>query len=256
MSGKNSDSIYKYIVIGDSRVGKTKIINRFVNNYYDDNYQPTVGVDFQTQYFDFNNKRLKIQWWDAGGNEKYRSIVSAYFRSSAGIIAVYDITLKKTFDSLKIQLNCLKKHLLIEKPTVFIIGNKVDLEDDRQVCFEEATDYANLNGFFFKELSAKTTFNINDILNELIKESLFKKEIRCNSARNHRNEKYSLPRLDSVRSSRSANLIDARSNSFLFSSTDSLRRKNSTDGLKFNEVLLFSLIKTIYFQIFENCILI
>ena len=188
MSEKKSDLIYKFIIIGDSRVGKSCLVNRFVNNYYDDEYQATIGVDFQTQYFDYNNKRLKIQWWDAGGNEKYRSIVSAYFRSSAGIIAVYDITSKKTYDSLKIQLNCLKKHLLIEKPTVFIIGNKVDLAgEDRQVCFEEANDYASLNGFFFKELSAKKSSNMNNFLNDLIRESLFKKEVRCNSARNHKN---------------------------------------------------------------------
>lgn len=240
MSERNNDLIYKYIIIGDQSVGKTSLLNRFINNSFNETYQETIGVDYQTQYFDFNKKCLRLQWWDAGGNEKYRSIVSAYFRSTAGIIAVYDITNKRSFDSLKMQLNCLKKHLSLEKLFVYLIGNKTDLDEDREVCFEEVKEYAIKNDFLLTEFSAKTSYLTTELLTEIVKESILRKDRKViSSARSLNREKSlcSLPRVTEDRhSARSQH--SARSNKTINASCNSLllNRKNSDEKNLFVDV--------------------
>ena len=248
MSARKNELIYKYIIIGDQMVGKTCLVNRFVNDTFNENYQETIGVDFQTQYFEHANQRIRIQWWDAGGAEKYRSIVSAYFRDTAGILAVYDLSSKASFKSLKVQLNCLKNHLSVQKPVVYIIGNKADLEDSREVCFEEAEDYAKANGFLFREVSARKTTKMYKILAELVRETNAKKQNvnnnRCSSARSYNREKSSNyftnsskeERTETPRSARS--LIDAKSNSLLMNSSSFLSyRNNDSESKKLLKVM-------------------
>jgi len=248
MSARSTDLIYKYIIIGDQRVGKTCLVNRFVNDTFNENYQETIGVDFQTQYFEHANQRMRIQWWDAGGNEKYRSIVSAYFRSTAGILGVYDLTSKASFKSLKVQLNCLKNHLSIQKPVVYIIGNKADLEECREVCFEEAEEYAKANGFLFREVSAKKTTKIYKILGELVRETKAKKQNinnRCSSARSFNREKSTNCLTSSSKEGKTEtpmsarSLIDAKSNSLLMNSSSFLSYRNDSESKKLSKVIIF-----------------
>lgn len=251
MSARSNDLVYKYILIGDQAVGKTSLVNKFNTNSFSEVYTETIGVDFHTQYFDLNERRFKIQWWDASGNEKYRTIVSAYFKSTSGIIAVYDITSKQSFVTLRTQLNCLKNHLALIRPIVFLIGNKTDLEHLREVCVQDANEYARSNGYIFREVSARNAVNLNDILSELIRETIIKKELKVSSSRSLTREKniYSFPRLSgqhesqqqrqeraclSARSSRSSNLIDAKSNSFLVNrKTESEHTRTIIDVLSF-----------------------
>lgn len=118
---------------------------------------------------------MKCQFWDASGSEKYRSIVSAYFKGANGILAVYDITNRASFESLKTQLNCYKNHVFTDT-SIVVIGNKADLSDKREVLETELDEFATINGFISMEISAKTNSNLNDCILNLIKQTFYRND--------------------------------------------------------------------------------
>ncbi len=233
MSDNSNESVYKYILIGDSCVGKTSILSKMISNKFSEVYYETIGVELLTKNITVNEKKLKIQIWDASGAEKYRSIVSAYFKGANGIIAVYDITNKNSFDSIKTQLKCYKNHICSDT-SVIIIGNKSDLEANRAVNEEDLIAYANANNFLYIEVSAKTGSNIEESFNSLIKRSVSIKQtslskLSINLERNANVTSYLLPKMNKtsnsieteMKSSSRYKLIDVNSNSFLSGSMNS-----------------------------------
>ena len=118
---------------------------------------------------------MKCQFWDASGSEKYRSIVSAYFKGANGILAVYDITSRASFESLKTQLNCYKNHVFTDT-SIVVIGNKADLSEKREVLETELDEFANANGFNSMEISAKTNVNLNDCILNLVKQTFYRND--------------------------------------------------------------------------------
>lgn len=180
---KNYDYLFKVLAIGDSGVGKTSIIKRFIDDTFCTQHMSTIGIDFKIktiQNQNINDKKIKLQIWDTAGQERFRSITSAYYRGAMGIILVYDITSEKSFDNIKIWL----KSILIENPDVkkIIVGNKCDLENKRIISYEKGKKEADDNGCLFCEISAKENLNINTAFEELtnliykdyIKEETFK----------------------------------------------------------------------------------
>ena len=158
----NFDYLFKYIIIGDAAVGKSNLLLRYAHGQFKPEYQLTIGVEFGAKNVQIRNKTYRIQIWDTAGQENFRSITRAYYKNSVCACVVYDITSKKTFESIKSWIEdcrkqCPKTILLV------LIGNKVDLENEREVSYEEGADFAKQYEMFFYETSAKTGKNIDDV---------------------------------------------------------------------------------------------
>ena len=168
--------LFKVVFVGDAAVGKTQIINKFVNDKFDASYQLTVGVEFASKVVDFENKKIKLQLWDTAGQENYRNITKKYYNTSHLIAFVYDISARDSFNSiLKYWVEDVKKQ---NKDAKFLlVGNKYDLAEERRtVTEEEAKQYAENNGMKFFEVSAKTGDGIDDMFKYIISEPLKEKE--------------------------------------------------------------------------------
>jgi Ras-related protein Rab-11A len=145
--------IFKLVLLGDSGVGKSNLISRFCRNEFSMDSKTTIGVEFATKTLEVEGKRIKAQIWDTAGQERYRAITSAYYRGALGALLVYDMTKTETFVAAKRWLQELREKA-DSKIVVILVGNKSDLEHQRQVRKEEAVDYASANGLGFIETSA------------------------------------------------------------------------------------------------------
>ena len=153
------DFIYKIVLVGDPCVGKTNIISKFVTDEFFENNRPTYGIDIVSKTVTVKDKLIKTQLWDTAGQERYRAIANAFYRMATGIIIIFDITNKNTFDHLEMWLNNIK---LYEKNAhVLIIGNKLDLENVRVVAHDDAKAFCSKHGYSYVETSAKDNININ-----------------------------------------------------------------------------------------------
>ena len=141
------DMIFKLVLIGDSGVGKTNILARFIENKFNLESKATVGVEFGTKIFELNNTKIKTQIWDTAGQERYKSITGAYYKGAKGALLVFDLTRKETFDSIDRWVPDLRSKG-DEKVEIILIGNKCDLKEKRQVSEEEALHKAKLYSNF------------------------------------------------------------------------------------------------------------
>ena len=159
----NFDLSFKLIVIGDSGVGKSCLTNNAIKNTFEDTYNATVGFEFFTFNIKLNNKVVKLQIWDTCGQELYRSLITNFYRNTSLAIMVYSINSKDSFENIEMWLRELRTH---SSPDVkiFIIGNKVDLESEREVSKEQGETYSKDNNCdFFMETSAKTGLNTQNV---------------------------------------------------------------------------------------------
>ena len=159
----NFDLSFKVIVIGDSGVGKSSLTNNAVKNTFDEAYNATVGFEFFTFNVKMFNKVIKLQIWDTCGQELYRSLITNFYRNSSLAIMVYSINSKETFENIEMWLRELRTHSNPDAK-VFLIGNKVDLYDQREVKEEEGEAFKRDNKIdIFMESSAKTGLNAQNI---------------------------------------------------------------------------------------------
>ena len=160
--GVNFNYLFKYIIIGDSAVGKSNILLRYIHDKFIEEFQSTIGVEFGAKNLKIEDKTYRIQIWDTAGQETFRSITRAYYKNSVCACVVYDITNRNSFQNVKSWIEDCKKQ---SPKTVYmvLVGNKVDLEDKREVTSEEGSLYAQKNGMLFFETSAKTGKNIEEI---------------------------------------------------------------------------------------------
>ena len=150
---------FKVIVIGNSYVGKSSLVNSALKNRFVDGYSSTIGFDYCSFYVKINNDVIKLQIWDTCGQEIYQSLISNFYRNSSLAIMVYAINDKASFENLDIWLKDLKKDASPDIKTI-LIGNKCDLESERKIKKFVAETYAKDFGFLnFFETSAKTGFN-------------------------------------------------------------------------------------------------
>ena len=170
----------KVVVVGDSGVGKTNLIKRFVSNTYNPNTKATVGVEFLSKSYKINDQVFKIEIWDTAGQERYKSITAAYYKGAKGALIVYDITQKDTFENINKWMSEVR-----DKSTkdlkILIVGNKTDLVNERQVSTEEALSKAKELESPVMEASALDGSNVKaafyDLLKEMYKEIKKKIEI-------------------------------------------------------------------------------
>ena len=161
------DMIFKIVLIGDTSVGKTNILSKYLTNEFDPDSKATVGVEFGTKDFKIENNIVKVQIWDTAGQERYRSITNAYYKGAKGSLLVYDITNPKTFESLDKWLSDLKTNGE-EKISIILVGNKTDLEDQRKISIEQGKEKAEFYKLAFIETSALNGDNIEKAFSELI----------------------------------------------------------------------------------------
>ena len=163
------DLSFKLIVIGDSGVGKSCLTNKATKNIFEESYNATVGFEFFSFNVRMNGKVLKLQIWDTCGQELYRSLITNFYRNSSLAIMVYSITSKDSFDNIDVWLKELRTHSNPDAK-VFLIGNKIDLENERKVEKVQGEQYAEENNLnLFMEASAKTGMNAQAIFIEAAK---------------------------------------------------------------------------------------
>ncbi len=166
---EQKEFIYKILLLGDSSVGKTCFLMRYIDNTFQDIHMSTIGLDYKLKNVQLENgKMVKIQLWDTAGQDRFRSITKNYYKGAHGIILIYDITENKTFENVKNWMNQIKEEVS-DKVTIVLVGNKIDVEEHRKVKTEQGESMAKDFGIMFFECSAKTGENINGIFNSLVR---------------------------------------------------------------------------------------
>ena len=164
MSNKNKPKsseyqyIFKLILIGNSGVGKSSILQRYMKQTFEESYKCTIGVDFLMKSLEIKGKTVKLQLWDTAGQEKYKSMVASYYRGANVALVVFDITNHSSFDSLPVWIENYYKNGP-EQKNIILIGNKKDMVDQRQVTLEEAELFSETNNMIYlidrRELSPR-----------------------------------------------------------------------------------------------------
>ena len=168
-NNKTYDLSFKIIILGDSDVGKSCLTQMATKNKFNDSYKTTVGFEFYVFNIKIEEKIIKLQLWDTCGQEIYRSLISNFYRNSSLAIMVYSVTNKASFENIDLWYKELKNNAN-PNINVFLIGNKIDLEEQRQVTKEDGENYLQQFGFNkFVESSAKSGFNAQNIFIEAAK---------------------------------------------------------------------------------------
>lgn len=162
-----TDKSFKIVIIGDSGVGKTCIIFRHARGTFTEEQNSTIGVDFMSTNMEFKNKKYQLQIWDTAGQERYRTITSAYYRDAAGIVMVYDVTSESSFQNIKFWYNSITEYGP-EDALVMMVGNKMDLEEDKKVTKMQGEELAKELDIYFMETSAKADINIKELFEEIV----------------------------------------------------------------------------------------
>ena len=174
-SGKNIspnnqyDLLFKVLLIGNSGVGKSSLFLRFVDDIWEDNFVPTIGVDFKVKTLSIEEKTIKLQIWDTAGQDRFRTIISSYYKGGHGLLLIFDLTDIDSFKSLnnwlmEIERNANKNIIKV------LIGNKCDLKEQRKVTEQQINEFAEINGMKYLETSAKNNINVIDAFSTLGKE--------------------------------------------------------------------------------------
>ena len=152
----------KIIIVGDQSVGKTNIINRYVKGEFSKDYMITIGMDFLTCNLELDTKIFKLNLWDTAGSETFRSVTKGYYSCSCCALVVYDITNEKSFQSVKQWINDCQS-FASKNIHLVLVGNKIDLDQDRNVTKESGVELATEYGMDFYEVSALSGENIDHL---------------------------------------------------------------------------------------------
>ena len=166
----------KILIAGDSSVGKTNIVYRFIDNKFNQTYMVTTGMDLKTTTIDVKGKKIRIQLWDTAGQEKYRAITRNLFLKVQGFLLVYDITNKDSFHNLGAWIKLIRDECGSHMP-IIIIGNKNDLEAERSTTKEEAMDFAKEEKIDYIETSSKSGENIAKAISLIVEKVLESSEL-------------------------------------------------------------------------------
>jgi Ras-related protein Rab-2A len=167
--------LFKYIIIGDTSVGKSCLLLQFIDRTFRQKHEITIGVEFGSKIMKIGDKSVKLQVWDTAGQESFRSITRGYYRSAAVALLVYDITNTISFKNVEKWLDDLKMHCSTNIE-VILVGNKSDLNSERKVSYEEGAALAKSKNIPFIEVSAKTNEKIDDVFKQPAKNILNKIE--------------------------------------------------------------------------------
>lgn len=172
---RDYDHLFKLVLIGDSGVGKSCLLLRFADDAFTDSYITTIGVDFRFRTIPVEQKTIKLQIWDTAGQERFRTITSAYYRGADGIIMVYDVCDRDSFQHIDSWLAEVNRYAN-ESTCKVLIGNKCDNESDRKVSYEEGKKKADELGISFVETSAKEATNVEQAFTTMSSELITLRE--------------------------------------------------------------------------------
>ena len=173
----------KVVIVGDSGVGKSNLIKRFTTNEFLANSKATVGVEFLSKSYKINDKIFKIEMWDTAGQERYKSITSAYYKGAKGALVVYDTTSAQSFENVDKWYNEIKEKTGKDIKLI-LIGNKIDLAEQKVVNTDEALAKAKTWGIPLMETSAKSAVNVKEAFHDLLKEMYLEMNKNLQNAEN------------------------------------------------------------------------
>lgn len=153
------------IIVGDASVGKSSIVAKYVDDYFNRDHLATIGVDFKVKNVSRSGKDVQLNIWDTGGQERFKSITKSYYNGAHGIVIVYDCTCEESFRNVGKWLQTVEESASDDIVRV-LVANKAD-KDEFQVPMETGMDYADENNLHFFEWSAKTGLNIHDIFEKV-----------------------------------------------------------------------------------------
>lgn len=181
---QNFDYMFKILIIGNSSVGKTSFLFRYADDSFTSAFVSTVGIDFKVKTVFRQNKRVKLQIWvsntlnartecandraqDTAGQERYRTITTAYYRGAMGFILMYDVTNEESFNSVQDWVTQIKTYSW-DNAQVILVGNKCDCEEERVVSTDRGKQLADQLGLEFFETSAKENVNVKNVFERLV----------------------------------------------------------------------------------------
>jgi Ras-related protein Rab-8A len=153
------DMQVKLLMIGDSGVGKTCLLLRYANDSFSPTFITTIGIDFKIKNVEVDGTRIKLQIWDTAGQERFRTITTSYFRGAQGILLVYDVTDRRSFESIRNWINQIQQHADVHVNKI-LVGNKCDMLNEKVVSTDEGKALAAEFGIPFYECSAKTNIHV------------------------------------------------------------------------------------------------
>ena len=164
----NDDSVYKVLILGDSSVGKTCFLLKYTDKVFNEVYMSTIGLDYRLKTLTLKDgKKVKLQIWDTAGQDRFRTITKNYYKGAHGIILIYDVTNTDTYDNVENWISQIKEEAS-PNVVIYLVGNKVDMEDKRKVSTEDGQKIADANNLPFIETSAKSDININETFDNLV----------------------------------------------------------------------------------------
>ena len=158
----------KFLVIGEPGVGKSSLMLRFTEEKFSTDILPTVGLDFRVKVMDHKGYSVKLSIWDTAGQERFKNITSAYYRGAHGVVLVYDLTSRRSFENLDNWLIEEAKHNPDKKTKKLVVGNKSDQKGRRKISYEEGANWAERRGCLFLETSAKSNAGVETAFYNLV----------------------------------------------------------------------------------------
>ena len=159
--------IYKVILVGDSGVGKTCLLSMYVKGVCEPTI-PTIAVEFCTKEIElYDGTKIKVQLWDTAGQERFKSLAMTYYRKAFGILLLFDVTKKSSFNACKNYLEEVRNNS-DKKCVIYLVGNKIDLENEREITKEEAENFAKNENIKYIETSAVKNLKVTEVFTSLL----------------------------------------------------------------------------------------
>ena len=202
-TSETNEVMFKVLTLGDTNVGKTSLLLRITDNVYNDTIQNTVGVDLKSRLTYINNVPIRVNIWDTAGQEKYEKMTKQYFKNANGIIIVYDVNSKNSFNRIGMWIDTIKVECDIRKVSLVLVGNKIDRDKKyKEVTLKEGLGLAKKINAAFVETSALSNENVDVVFDVLVHDLIFKNEVDIisggNSNSNNNNGRISINKINYI----------------------------------------------------------
>lgn len=195
MNSDKDNMVAKILTIGESGVGKTCILLRYTDNKFIKHHLTTIGIDYKTKDVNINGKSIKLKIWDTAGQERFRNITQQYYKGADGIVLVFDLTDRNSFEKVREWMKQIQSYTQKESIAIVLLGNKCDAEN-KAVSLKEASDIAGEFNLKFFETSAMNNINIEESFKQLSMEIMKIKESKSASYNSTPMESHQLKPMD------------------------------------------------------------